>query len=200
MGSEIVALGALWSISTTGDLRRSPGCPRPRVIGLLVDSYPLRSPAYTAGTDKALVLELSEHETNGLIAHCWYCSPHVRHLERGSGMVEHVVPHPVLLGNSRPVVIGTRRERLVSIGDHVNKETEPWPGIVHTVLPAGGRCGKRVVISVTSFVDDSLEGDVMPHAIADLGEQTRAEQAREPPVAVDEGVDSEEIEREQSDK
>jgi hypothetical protein len=60
---------------------RGPGTRDLGVIGLLVDSYPLRSPAYTAGTDKALVLELSEHETNGLIAHSWYCSPHVGHLE-----------------------------------------------------------------------------------------------------------------------
>lgn len=166
----------------------------------MVDSYPLRPPPDTAGTDKALVLELSEHETNGLIAHSWYCSPHVGHLEGGSGMVEHVVPHPVLLGSSRPVVGGTRRERLVCIGDHVNKEFEPWPGVVRTVLPSGGRCGKSVVIGVTPFVDDSLEGDITPNTIAGLGEQTRAEQAREPSVAVDKGVDSEEIEGEQSDE
>src|SRR5487761_770800 len=115
-------------------------------------------------------------------------------------MVAHVVPHPVLLSNSRPVVGGTRRERHVRIGEHVTKETEPWPDVVRTVLPAGGRGGESVVIGITPFVDDTLEGDITPNAIAGLGEQTRAEQAREPPVAIDEGVDSEEIEREQSDK
>jgi hypothetical protein len=30
------------------------------------------------------------------------------------------------------VVSGTRCEHLVRIGDHVNKETEPWPGVVQT--------------------------------------------------------------------
>ncbi|MEA2471618.1 MAG: hypothetical protein QOE38_2617 [Thermoleophilaceae bacterium] len=74
-------------------------------------------------------------------------------------MVEHIVPDPVLLGDSRPVVGGTRRQHLVRIGDHDNKETEPWPGVVRTVLPAGGRCGTSVVIGVTPLVGDSLEGD-----------------------------------------
>jgi hypothetical protein len=73
-----------------------------------------------AGTYKALVLELSEHETKGLIAHSRHRPPHARHLEGGSSVVQHIVPHPVLLVNSWPVASGTRRERLIRVGDHVD--------------------------------------------------------------------------------
>ena len=113
-------------------------------------------------------------------------------------MVEHVVPDPVLLGDARTMISGTSREGLVRVGDHLDEEAEPRPGVVATVLPADGRPRQGVVIGVASFVDEPLEGDITPDAIADLGEQARAEQARESPIAVDERVNREEVECEQS--
>lgn len=165
---------------------------------LPVSSYPLRSPADAAGMNEALVLQLSQHESNGLIAHSGYGSPHVRHLERCSSVVEHVVPHPILLGDPRTVIGGSCREGLIRIGDHLNKESEPGPRVVRPVLPAGSRSPQGVVIRIAALIDETFEGDVPTDAVADLGKETRAEQARQPPVAVDERVDREEIEREQS--
>ena len=66
---------------------------------LPVGSYSLGSPADAAGMDEPFVLQLSQHESNGLVAHSGHRPPQVCHLERCSGVVEHVVPHPVLLGD-----------------------------------------------------------------------------------------------------
>lgn len=167
---------------------------------LPLGSYPLGSPADAAGIDEPLVFQFSQHEWNSLIAHSRHGSPHVRHLERCSSVVEHVVSHPILLGDPRTVIGRPCCEGLIRIGDHLDKESQPGPRVMRPVLPASSRSRKGFVVRIAALVDETFEGDVPTDAVADLGKQTGAEQAKEPPVAVDKRVDREEIEREQPDE
>ncbi|MCY1354132.1 hypothetical protein D9M68_704850 [compost metagenome] len=66
-----------------------------------------------------------------------------------------------------------------------------------SLMPALRTGFQRLVIAFLGFFEDALQADVAAHGIVEVVEQQQGQQARHAPVAIREGVDTQEVEHRQ---